>query len=247
MKIILSSLFCLFVITAYSQETGLIMYEEKMDLHKRLPEDRQQYKDMIPQFRTANFELHFTSEETMYFMSKEQEEVAPPPGGGGRMMRFRAAGAEDRKVYKNLDKNELVDSRTFMDKKFLIRGALDETEWKVTGEQIQVLEYLCLKATYQDSNASYVAWFTPQIPISSGPADFSGLPGLILKVDVNDGERTITATSLTEQEVDKDILKEPKKGKEVTSEEFREIVHEKMKEMHEAGGGPGGHRVIIRQ
>ena len=236
----------LFAFQLDAQQEGMIMYEEKVDIHRRLPEDRQQYKDMIPQFRTVNFELHFTATESSYRASKVQEEQAGPGSGRGGGMRMRMAGTGDRNVYKNLEENKLVDSREFMTKPFLIKGSLDTYTWKISDGQKEILGYMCLKAVYQDTADTYTAWFTPQMAISNGPADFSGLPGMILQVDVNDGDRTITATEVIAQETDASLLKEPKKGKEVTSEEYREIVREKMEEMRAERGQGGGH-VIIRQ
>ena len=233
-----------------AQNEGMITFQEKVDVHRRLPEDRQEYKEMIPQFRTTNYELHYNENESSYKASKVQEEPSGPGSGGGsgRGMRMRMGGAADRNVYKNIEDNMLVDSREFMTKPFLIRGTLDEQQWKIADGQKQVLDYLCLKAVYTDSADTYIAWFTPQIPISNGPAEFAGLPGMILELDMNDGGRTITAVEVTEGEVAKDILKEPKKGKEVTSEEYREIVRRKMEEMRaERGGSGNGHMMIIRQ
>lgn len=108
---------------------------------------------------------------------------------------------------------------------------------------MKILDYLCMKAEFSDTADTYIAWFTPQIPIANGPGEYGGLPGMILMLDKNNGERTITATEIIEEEVDEELLVEPTKGKEVTSEEFREIMHEKMKEM---GGQGGGFNVIIR-
>ena len=39
------------------------------------------------------------------------------------------------------------------------------------------------------------AWYTMQIPISNGPLDFGGLPGIIL--EINDGELTLVCTRVT--------------------------------------------------
>jgi GLPGLI family protein len=235
MKLLYTLFLALMFVQLSAQSEGVIVYEEKIDIHKRLPPERQEYKDMIPQFRTQKYELHYNESASMYVSSKDQEQPSMGGGGGhghGGMMR---ASRPDRDVYKNLDDNKLVDSREFMTKKFLIKGELDEVTWKIGDGQKQILDYLCLKAVYQDSADTYVAWFTPQITIGNGPAEYSGLPGMILQIVVNDNDRTITALSVTEASVDKEMLKEPKKGKEVTSEEFKAIVHEKMKEMGQGG------------
>lgn len=241
-----SVLFCILAcaVIGQAQDEGVIIYQEKTDVHRRLPKDRQEFKEMIPQYRVNYYELHFTPEASLYRVGEEPEEQVVEGGDGRRHFRMHMAMPE-RTVYKNLPENKMVDSRVFLTKKFLIRGNLDEIQWKISEGQKQILNYFCMKAEFRDTTDHYVAWFTPQIPIPNGPGEYSGLPGMILQVDMNDGERVITATELTETEIDESLLKEPTKGKEVTSGEFREIVREKMQEMHGQSGGPRMH--IIRQ
>jgi len=83
-----------------------------------------------------------------------------------------------------------------------------------------------------------VAWYTMQIPVSNGPAEFSGLPGLIL--EVNSGKTTILCSSITLNPEKKEEINEPTKGKEVTKKEYNDIVKKKMEEMREMYGGRRG-------
>lgn len=213
-------------------------------MHRNIPEERAHVKEMIPQYRSSYFELYYTEDASMYLASKDQEDEEVSGGGDRGRFRMRFA-APDRDIYKSIAENKMVDSREFMTKKFLIKGKTDEFQWKVAdGQMMKILDMLCMKAEYKDTANTYVAWFTPQIPIANGPAEFGGLPGMILMLDVNDGERVYTATEIQAVEVDRAVLKEPTKGKEVTSEEFREIMHEKMKEMRGQRGGPN---VIIHR
>ncbi|WP_288954662.1 GLPGLI family protein [uncultured Polaribacter sp.] len=75
------------------------------------------------------------------------------------------------------------------------------------------------------------AWYTPQIPVSSGPADYWGLPGLIL--EINSGRTTMLCTEIIINPDEKVEIKKPKKGKEVTREEYTKIVNEKTEELKE--------------
>lgn len=79
------------------------------------------------------------------------------------------------------------------------------------------------------------AWYTPQIPVNQGPGEYWGLPGLIL--EVNSGRTTILCSKIEINPTDKVDIKAPSKGKEVTKEQYAEIVKEKMKEMQEMYGG----------
>lgn len=89
------------------------------------------------------------------------------------------------------------------------------------------------------------AWYTPMIPVKNGPGEYAGLPGLIL--ELNFYRTTILCSKIVLNPNEPEEIKAPKKGKEVTREEYNEIVKAKMEEMREnfrsrggRGGGPGG-------
>jgi len=55
-------------------------------------------------------------------------------------------------------------------------------EWKIENDRDStILGYSCIRATTTFHGRNYIAWFTPEIPISEGPWKLSGLPGLILR------------------------------------------------------------------
>ena len=91
------------------------------------------------------------------------------------------------------------------------------------------------------------AWYTPEIPVSNGPENYTGLPGLIL--EVSDGKTTILCSKIVLNPKEKTEIKAPTKGKEVSQKEFDETVKKKAEEMREmwqnnrgsSRGGFGGH------
>lgn len=85
------------------------------------------------------------------------------------------------------------------------------------------------------------AWYTPQIPVNNGPGEYWGLPGLIL--EINADRTTILCSKIVLNPDEKDDIKKPSKGKEVTQEEYNSIMKKKMEEMREMyGRGRGGRR-----
>jgi GLPGLI family protein len=86
------------------------------------------------------------------------------------------------------------------------------------------------------------AWYTPQVPVNQGPGEYWGLPGLILEVNVD--RTTILCTKIVLNPEEKENIKVPSKGKEVTQKEFEKITAEKMEEMREnfQRRGSGGNR-----
>jgi GLPGLI family protein len=82
------------------------------------------------------------------------------------------------------------------------------------------------------------AWYTPQIPISQGPGEYWGLPGLILEVSAD--RTTILCSKIVMNPSEKDEIKAPTKGKEVTKQEYNKIIKKKMEEMSEMFRGRRG-------
>jgi GLPGLI family protein len=83
-----------------------------------------------------------------------------------------------------------------------------------------------------------IAWYTPDIPISQGPENYWGLPGLIL--EVSDGKTVILCSKIVMNPKEKKEIKAPKKGKIVSQQEYDKIVAEKMEEWREMGRQGGG-------
>lgn len=84
------------------------------------------------------------------------------------------------------------------------------------------------------------AWYTPQIPVSAGPAEYWGLPGLIL--ELNAGRTTMLCTEIVINPEESVAIKVPTKGSEVSRDEYNKIIKQKAEEMRERfrnrrGGG----------
>lgn len=78
------------------------------------------------------------------------------------------------------------------------------------------------------------AWYTPMIPISQGPGEYWGLPGLILEVSVKN--TTLLCSKIIMNPEEKTKIEAPNKGKEVTKKEYSDIVIKKMQEMRDNRG-----------
>ncbi|WP_347374098.1 GLPGLI family protein [Aequorivita sp. Q41] len=83
------------------------------------------------------------------------------------------------------------------------------------------------------------AWFTPQIPVSNGPGEYAGLPGLIL--ELNAYRTTLLCSKIVMNPKESEKIEAPTKGKRVSKEEYSKIVKDKTDELREnfRGGGNG--------
>lgn len=84
------------------------------------------------------------------------------------------------------------------------------------------------------------AWYSPQIPVSHGPAEYWGLPGLILEVSA--GNTTILCAKIVMNPKEKITIEAPSKGKEITKKDYQETVQGKMLEMRNNRGRTRGGR-----
>ena len=78
------------------------------------------------------------------------------------------------------------------------------------------------------------AWYSPQIPISQGPLEYWGLPGLILEVNV--GNTAMLCSKIVINPDEKLKIEATQKGKEVTKKEYKSIITGKMVEMRNNRG-----------
>jgi GLPGLI family protein len=230
---IIPAMFCMLTVIA---QQGTVVYHETMKLEIHLEGEGAAMQDLLPKERKVTKLLHFTPDATLFVnqaQSDDQEVTEEMAGGGTMVLKMEEP---DEKVYFDINNQKVIEQRDFMSRMFLIESIPDSLPWKLTGNRKQILDYPCLEAYYEKDSSKTVAWFTPSIPVPAGPGNFRGLPGLILEVNVNEGKRIITTSSITQADV-KALMVKPKQGKKVTKEEFQAIVEEKTGEMNSEGGG----------
>jgi GLPGLI family protein len=227
----------------FAQKTdGVITYEMKVNLHRRIPPGQEARKAMIPEFRTTKQQLFFNSNESFYkpVIEDEEEDMVATPGGGGGGMRIRLQQPNDE-TYINPGNTSVISKREFMGKDYLIEDTLKISPWKLGTETKEIQGYVCKMAWYVDERQpdrkqEVTAWYTDQLRPMLGPELFGSLPGTVLAVDINNGERVIVARQIEFRELKKSEMKVPSSGQKVTQAEFRKIVDETMKQMGARGG-----------
>ena len=209
---------------------------------------------MLKQNTEKNYILEFNSTESMY---KEQEKVEIEEGRGGFNWMAQYVGDNIGKLYKNVSDKVSVNETEFMGRFFLLTDSITDQRWKMTGESKKIGKYTCYKATYEkevnekvfsfgswnnDNSTSapstsktrkveVTAWFTPEIPIATGPSWYGGLPGLIL--EISDDNTTVLCTKIVMNPTEKSKIKRPKKGKVIATSDFLALQDEKRIEARE--------------
>jgi GLPGLI family protein len=80
------------------------------------------------------------------------------------------------------------------------------------------------------------AWYTLQIPVSHGPGEYWGLPGLILEVST--GNTVMLCSKIVINPEEEIEIEAPDKGKEITKNDYQATIQEKMLEMRNNRGRP---------
>jgi GLPGLI family protein len=221
------------IIALAQNNEGIMQFEEKVNVHRSLPPDAEDMKAMIPEFRTHQSELLFNATESLYRNIEEEDDDTEASGSGVTMKIQRP----ETIFYRNFTTKRKVDFREFMAKNYLIEDTLAGGNWKLTGQTKQVLGYNCMSATTTDTvrKREITAWFTDALTLASGPAQFSQLPGMILEVDINNGEILISAKKVAFKKLKKGELEAPKKGEKITEAEFQKKLADMLREN---GGRP---------
>ena len=94
---------------------------------------------------------------------------------------------DNSEYYKNRLKREFISVDITDLESYKCVEQLEPQDWQFSSDTLTVLGYVCQKATTSFRGRDYEAWFSPEIPIKEGPWKLYGLPGLILKVVVDDG------------------------------------------------------------
>jgi GLPGLI family protein len=244
-KLILTAVIFLPVLLAAQMKQGMIQYQETIKLEIDFSEDQQELAKMFPSSQSFSRVLYFNEKASLYKdpdVADETGEQSWTSSQGNATVKMVIKRPEDL-LFKSFADNQKVEQKDFMGKKFLIQDEQASFQWKVMGDQMIILGYPCIKAVHEDTSNTIVAWFTSQIPVSTGPDKYGQLPGLILSVDINEGERVIQAQSIDLETDVSDKLEAPTKGKKVSQAEFEAIREEKKREMEEAGNG---NSVIIK-
>jgi GLPGLI family protein len=252
---------------AAQMKEGKISYERKINMHRNLPdpqmksmvpEFRTDKFELIFNENASLFRSVVDDEAPDPFAN------AGGGGGGGMRMSFRMPSAN---TYTDLAKQMQYEGREFFEKEFLIIDSLKQYKWKLSEETKTIAKQLCKKATTMvaatqvrmrvsigrggenntDTTANtprapketeLVVWYAENIPVSFGPENYSGLPGVIMEIDQDNGANVMTAVEVSAKYPKKDLIA-PSKGEKMNRVQFQENMQKLMQNMQRGGGGMG--------
>ena len=85
-------------------------------------------------------------------------------------------------VCKNIEDNKMISKEFIFNQAYFISDEIPDFKWEILKDTKKIEGFECNSAVTKFRGRKYKAWFTQEIPINNGPWKFSGLPGLIIKV-----------------------------------------------------------------
>lgn len=230
----------------------------------RNPNIQKMMEAKLRQLYQQTYTLQFTQTESVYKQKPKLKSPNPQGQRGGVMVMSFGTGGGNDILYKNLKEQRFANKVELMSKPFLIKDAIPKRDWKMTGNTKTIGKYTVYEATWTREEESInitvnnekseekvstetrttTVWYTPEIPISNGPDNWSGLPGLIL--EVNDGRLTLVCTEVVLNPSEKVDIKEPTKGKVVSQEKYEKISREKTREFMDKSRSRDGRGIRIQ-
>jgi len=200
---------------------GNIIFERKIQMHK-IFENNNWVKDRlneIPKFYISNFQLQFNTDTVVYQMTGEDDPNSLT----------WAIYANENKVTTVFSKAETIVKETVFDESFVIKDSLKKFQWKLVNETRNIAGIECKKATTIINDSIFVvAFYAERIPVSGGPEQFNGLPGMILGVVIPKLHVSYYARKVELKEKP-DIKFPPNKGTTMKRDEFYEMILKNMK------------------
>lgn len=197
---------------------GVIEFERNTNLHaiikKRMAKDdngfsKQIYESLLknqPQFRVSKSTLYFSGNKTLF--KPDGEEVPIPYFGNDATM------SQINNIFMDLTTSQQVTQKKVYEETFLLTDSTRKINWKITSETRDIAGYTCRRANALVMDSIYVvAFYTDEIPVSSGPESFNGLPGMILGVALPHENTTWFAKSVTDKVIAGNVVVAPSKGK----------------------------------
>lgn len=136
--------------------------------------------------KTVSAVLEFKGSESYYKVSEDDVYKNENRNLSGLNFSFILAAGVNYIYYSNvLEKRQFYQGKNLGMQDELV--SFEKFKWKLTQGKSVILGFACKKAqvVIEENNKRkiVVAWYTEEIPFSFGPKHYSGLPGLILKIE----------------------------------------------------------------
>lgn len=226
---------------AHFTTSGTIEFNRNMNMYalmkKRINSDNEAFMQPFlenfmknnPQFKVLKSTLSFTNNKTIF-------NPIEPETSSNNFFGDEPMTTQNNIVYTDLSTNSQISQKKVFEETFLVKDSTRKIRWKITDETREIAGYNCRRANAIVCDSIYVvAFYTTEIPVSGGPENFSGLPGMILGVALPHENITWFATKVTDTTLPPNTVTPPKKGKAADNASYRETLLKATKDWGQWG------------
>jgi GLPGLI family protein len=257
-------------VATYQTKTSIDL---KMESKEITPEMQEQIQSMLKKQFEKTYTLTFNANESVY-QEEQSLDAAVTSGGFSMIMGSFTGGKRYKNIKNNQYKEEteffgkpfLIEDELQNIEWELVNESKQIGQYVVFKaiatqkiDSLEFTEYERKKEEEKDESDTIVspidelklpkekkivAWYTPQIPIKTGPDEYWGLPGLIL--ELQSGKTTMLCSKIILNPKEAVEIDVPTKGKSVSRDEYKKIMMDKVNEMQSMYKSRGGGNFEIK-
>lgn len=203
--------------TAQNTKSVTVEYEQKMVVNEEkiahFPESMKEIVRAKAKWKPAL--LVHTDKGSYYKLTNKIESVTVDKGPGGK-----STAKTGQKIYfKDFKTSTSLSQIQMHNETILVKADINKYKWKLTSEEKVIDNITCKKATTINNRGQVItAWYTDKFGINNGPADYYGLPGLIVFAEGGLYSYKLNKVNFSKEAI---TLLEPIKGSnQITEEEY---------------------------
>ncbi len=245
LQILIGLLFLNSVCFAQKNDAGQIIFERKTDWIKLINKAKylsKEEKDRIAQTWKNDSETDNKQNMILTFGNNKSHYTYE------NQMQFSEDGRyswknDDFIINRDFEAGAYSEIQKVFGKNYIVEDSIKAQNWKILNELKEVAGYICMRASRYDStkNQEITAWFSTDLPVSTGPERHFGLPGTILEINVDNDAINLVATKVTlnpKQELP--ALPKKIKGKKINQTVYNKLIKDyitQQEKMHEFAWG----------
>ncbi len=228
MKKIIILFFIFLATSSFAQQMeGVVTYERVYhwsQIYSRLDYLSQEEKDRIKltwgndDEDKTKMKLVFSPTKSRYTYESEQAST----DDGRYSWRQR-----EFQIFRDFEQEKKTELIEMLGKTYIIEDSLQAPRWKILNQIKDVNGHVCMLAVTEDTikKQKVAAWFAHDLPVPAGPEQYFGLPGMIMELDLNEGDVVITAIKVDLKPVGEELaLPKKLKGKKLNEKAYKELL-----------------------
>ncbi|AQS92792.1 hypothetical protein BXQ17_01365 [Polaribacter sp. BM10] len=225
LKNIFFTLFFLTNLTALFGQNGMITYKTKRTKIRKTS-NHEMTRKITEEVNRSSYVLYFNKEKSFF----KKEKNIPLYPFESKFADISTGANKNWYQFNGINKDAMYNTE-ILSKQYIVNDSSRMKEWEFFNE-IKIIDgYTCYKAVNKKLNTrsgnyiTNIAWYTTDIPLPYAPIGNGGLPGLILKLEIDNFYYLVDKIILNPKKIKK--IPSLKKGKNID-------VNEKIRLMRDA-------------